>query len=48
MDKKRTANVGKEYKTNMTEDEIARKLQAGESVKAIDLMSSMGIKVIQF
>lgn len=48
MNEKRTANIGKEYKTKLTQDEIARKLQAGESVKAIDVLSSMGIKVIQF
>ena len=40
--------VGKEYKTKYTHDELVKKLNAGESVKAIDLMSSMGIKVIQF
>lgn len=40
--------VGKEYKTKYTQDELVKKLNAGESVKAIDLMSSMGIKVIQF
>lgn len=36
------------YKTKYTQDELVKKLQKGEKVKAIDLVSSMGIKVIQF
>ena len=38
----------KEYKTNKTEKELVKDLQAGKSVKAVDLMSAMGIKVIKF
>lgn len=39
---------GKEYKTKMTMEEIQKKLKKGESVKAIDMVSAMGIKVINF
>lgn len=39
---------GKEYKTNKTEEELVKDLRAGKSVKAKDLMSAMGIKVIEF
>ena len=41
-------NIGKEYKTKKTMDEICNDLKAGKQVKAIDMMSAMGIKVIQF
>ena len=41
-------NIPHEYKTNKTIDEICKDLQNGKSVKAIDMMSAMGIKVIQF
>ena len=41
-------NIGREYKTTKTMDEIQKDLAAGKSVKAIDMMSAMGIKVIQF
>ena len=41
-------NIGKEYKTNKTMDELCQDLRAGKSVKSIDLMSAMGIKVMQF
>lgn len=46
MDKKNIK--GNEYKTTKTESELVRDLQNGKAVKAIDLMSAMGIKVIQF
>lgn len=39
---------GKLYKTNKTQDELIKDLNDGKSVKAIDLMSAMGIKVINF
>lgn len=41
-------NEPKTYKTPYTQEQLVKKLQKGEKVKAIDLMSSMGIKVIQF
>lgn len=41
-------NIPHEYKTNKTMDEICKDLKEGKSVKAIDMMSAMGIKVIQF
>ena len=41
-------NIGKEYKTKYTMDDLCGKLRNGEKVKAIDMMSAMGIKVIQF
>lgn len=39
---------GKLYKTNKTQDELIKDLNDGKPVKAIDLMSAMGIKVINF
>lgn len=39
---------GKLYKTNKTEEELIKDLNAGKPVKAIDLMSVMGVKVINF
>jgi hypothetical protein len=39
---------GKLYKTNKTQEELIKDLNAGKPVKAIDLISSMGIKVINF
>ena len=38
----------KEYKTKKTEEQCLRELQQGKAVKAKDLMSAMGIKVIDF
>lgn len=43
-----SANVPHEYKTTKTMDEICHDLREGKSVKAIDMCSAMGIKVIQF
>lgn len=37
-----------EYKTNKTEEQLVRELQAGKAVKAVDMMSAMGIKVVMF
>lgn len=48
MTQKNALKKGTEYKTKYTQDELVKKLNAGEQVKAVDLMSSMGIKVIQF
>ena len=39
---------GKIYKTNKTEEELVKDLNAGKPVKAVDLTSAMGIKVINF
>lgn len=39
---------GKIYKINKTEKELVKDLNAGKPVKAIDLMSAMGIKVVNF
>lgn len=39
---------GKLYKTNKTQEELIRDLNTGKPVKAIDLISSMGVKVINF
>ena len=44
-----TKNIkGKVYKSKYTHEQLLKKLQAGESVKATDLMSSMGITTIVF
>lgn len=40
--------IGKVYKTNKTEQELVKDLNAGKPVKATDLMSAMGITVVQF
>lgn len=40
--------VGKEYKTKLSVEEINQKLKNGEKVKAVDMLSAMGIKVINF
>ena len=36
----------KEYKTTKTEQELLQDLRDGKKVKAVDIMSAMGIKVI--
>jgi len=43
-----TKKLGKVYKTKKTEAELVKDLQAGKSVKAKDLMSAMGITVVEF
>ena len=39
---------GKVYKTTKTESELVKELQQGKPVKAKDLMSAMGITVVEF
>lgn len=40
--------TGTVYKTTKTEQELIKDLNNGKPVKATDLMSAMGITVVQF